>query len=106
MTDPLPRSPFCATLVVDEAITKPDALGAVARTLGTSIRRPGTSRPFVEAEDDAWAEVEIPKFGEAPPLSIDVYSTRSTEHAQTAALALMQRLIVSTGWAIQPMFTP
>ena len=105
MTDPHPDAPFCATLVVDEAITKPDALATVARTLRVPVRRPGTSGAFVALDGDAWAEVDIPKFGEAPPLAIDVYSALSLDAAQTAATALMARLTSATGWRIRPMFT-
>ena len=105
MTDPHPDSPFCATLVVDEAITKPDALASIARTLRIPVQRPGTSGAFVALDGGAWAEVDIPKFGEAPPLAIDVYSALSRDDAETAATALMARLATGTDWAIRPMFT-
>jgi hypothetical protein len=104
VTDLMPRSPHCATLVVDEEITKLDALDAVSDALQTPIQRAGTSSPFVTVGEE-WAEVEIPKFGEAPPLAIDVYSTRSLADAQTSALALMAQLAATTGWVIRPMFT-
>ncbi len=105
MTDPLPRSPHCATLVVDEAVTKPEALATVARASRTQVRGTGTSRPFVALERDAWAEVDIPKFGEAPPLAIDVYSPLSRNDAEAAAADLMTRLASASGWRIRPMFS-
>lgn len=105
MTDPLPHSPHCATLVVDEAVTKPEALAAVARASGTHVRRGGTSRPYVALEGDAWAEVDVPKFGEAPPLAIDVYSPLSREEAEAVATELMARLSSAAGWRIQPKFS-
>jgi hypothetical protein len=104
VTDSMPASPHCATLVVDEAITKLDALEVIAQTAHSPVRRPGTSRPFIALAGDAWAEIEIPKFGEAPPLAIDVYSSASLADAQASARALMARLTVSTGWTIRPMF--
>ena len=104
MTDPLPQSPYSATLVVHEAITKLDALDAMAAALKVAIQRPGTSRPFVSVGEGEWAEIEIPKFGEAPPLSIDVYSVSSRADAEARALALMGQLATSTGWTIRPMF--
>lgn len=103
MADPTPPLPSSATLVVHEAITKLEALDAMAAALQVPIQRPGTSRPFVVVGEDSWAEVEIPKFGEAPPLSIDVYSANSAD-AEARALALMPLLASSTGWAISPMF--
>lgn len=104
MTDPMPASPHCATLVVDEAITKLDALAAISRTLGAPVQRPGTSRPFITVGEDAWAEIEIPKFGEAPPLAVDVYSTTSLADAEASALALMAELAAAMDWTIRPMF--
>ena len=104
MADPTSPSPYAATLVVDEAITKLDALDAIAKTLNVSIQRPGTSRPFVRVGEDAWAEIDIPKFGEAPPLSIDVYSASSVADAEARALTLMAELAASTAWVMRPMF--
>lgn len=104
MADPTPPLPSSATLVVHEAITKLEALDAMAAALQVPIQRPGTSRPFVVVGEDSWAEVEIPKFGEAPPLSIDVYSANNAADAEARALALMAVLAASTGWAIRPMF--
>jgi hypothetical protein len=104
MADPTSPSPFCATLVVDEAITKLEALDAIAEVLRESVQHPGTRRPFIRVGEDAWAEIEIPKFGEAPPLSIDVYSGNSVADAEARALALQARLTASTSWVIRPMF--
>jgi hypothetical protein len=104
MTDPLPSSPSCATLVVDEAITKPEALAAIAGAVGVPIERPRSAEPFVALREGAWAEVDIPKFGEAPPLAIDVYSVNGMPDAEASALALMARLAAATGWAVRPMF--
>jgi hypothetical protein len=105
VTDPMPSSPHCATLVVDEAITKLDALYTIAATLRVPIQRAGTRSPFIAVGNGAWAEIEIPKFGEAPPLAIDVYSANSRADAAKSALALMARLTAATGWVIRPMFT-
>ena len=104
VTDSMPASPHCATLVVDEAITKLEALEVIARALRSPVRRPGTSRPFVALTGGAWAEIEIPKFGEAPPLAIDVYCTTSLPHAEAGALELMAELTAATAWEIRPMF--
>lgn len=104
MTDPTSASAHCATLVVDEAITKLDALDVISATLGVPIQGQGSSTPTIAVADRAWAQIEIPKFGEAPPLAIDVYSTESGAGARAAALGLMARLRASTDWAIRPMF--
>lgn len=104
MTDPLPSPAHCATLVVDEAITKLEALEAISRTLGAPVQRPGTTRPFIAVGASTWVEIEIPKFGEAPPLALDVYSATGVAEAQAAALDIMDRLRAATPWRISPMF--
>lgn len=104
MTTPLPPDAHRATLVVAEAITKLEALDAIARAVDRPIQQPRTARPFVALDGDARAEIEIPKFGEAPPLAIDVFSARSREHAESSALSLMALLAGSTSWRITPMF--
>ena len=113
MLDPLrqllrrPDQPaeYCATIVVMSAVTKLDALAIVALAVDRPVERQRTMRPFVPLADQAWVEIEIPKFGEPPPLAIDVYSTVSDDHARLQALTLMSRLEQYTGWSIRPDFT-
>jgi hypothetical protein len=117
MLDPLrqllrrPDQPaeYCATIVVMSAVTKLDALAIVALAVDRPVERQRTMRPFVPLvgaarEVTAWVEIEIPKFGEPPPLAIDVYSTVSDDHARLQALTLMARLEQHTGWSIRPDF--
>jgi len=117
MLDPLrqklrrPDQPaeYCATIVVMSAVTTVDALAIVALAVDRRVEQQKTMRPFVlldgaQRGDGAWAEIEIPKFGEPPPLAIDVYSTVSDAHARLQALTLMARLESHTGWSIRPDF--
>jgi hypothetical protein len=101
-----PTSPveYCATIVVKSAVTKLDALTIVALAVDAPVQRQRTTRPYVQLAEGAWAEIEIPKFGEPPPLAIDVYSTVSDEHARLQALTLMATLESYTGWGIRPDF--
>ena len=101
---------YCATIVVRSAVTKLDALAIVALAVDAPVQQQRTTRPYVElgAPIDgrgAWVEIEIPKFGEPPPLAIDVYSTVSDDHARLQALTLMATLEGYTGWSIRPDFT-
>jgi hypothetical protein len=118
MLDPLrqllrrPDQPaeYCATIVVMSAVTKLDALAIVALAVDRPVERQRTMRPFVPLDEPrdgraAWVEIEIPKFGEPPPLAIDVYSTVSDDHARLQALTLMAQLEQYTGWSIRPDFT-
>lgn len=95
---------YCATIVVQSPVTKLDALSIVALAVDTAVENQRTMRPFVPLDEGAWVEIEIPKFGEPPPLAIDVYSTVSHDHAALQALTLMARLEEYTGWTIRPDF--
>jgi len=95
---------YCATIVVQSPVTKLDALSIVALAVDTAVENQRTMRPFVPLAEGAWVEIEIPKFGEPPPLAIDVYSRVSHDHAALQALTLMGRLEEYTGWSIRPDF--
>lgn len=100
---------YCATIVIMSAVTKLDALAIVSLAVDRPVERQRTMRPFVRLDEPrdgrgAWVEIEIPKFGEPPPLAIDVYSTVSDDHARLQALTLMGRLEQYTGWNIRPDF--
>lgn len=95
---------WCATIVVRSPVTKIDALAIVALAVDSPVREARTMRPYIELEGGARAEIEIPKFGEPPPLAIDVYSTVGHEHAVLEALSLMAALEQYTGWSIRPDF--
>jgi len=95
---------YCATIVVRSAVTKLDALAIVALAVDAPVQQQRTTRPYVELAYGAWVEIEIPKFGEPPPLAIDVYSTVSDDHARLQALTLMATLEAYTGWSIRPDF--
>ncbi|MGN6503662.1 MAG: hypothetical protein ACTHKX_12280 [Pseudolysinimonas sp.] len=95
---------FAATLVLRRAVTKPDALAMIALVLDRPVEGAGSARPRISLGDTVWAEVEIPKFGEPPPLAIDVYSTLSEDQARLEALRLAARLEEQAGWMAVPDF--
>ena len=41
------------------------------------VEHPGSASPRVSLAPGAWAEVQIPKFGDPPPLAVDVCSDAS-----------------------------
>lgn len=97
-------APHLATLVVQDAVTKLEALTVVALAADSAVDGAGTSRPVIRLSPTAWAEIDIPKFGEPPPLAIDVYSTLHASDARRQALALASALAEDTGWSIVPKF--
>ena len=95
---------YCATIVVMSAVNKLDALAIVALATDSLVDGQQTPRPWIPFGDNAWIEIEIPKFGEPPPLAIDVYSALSDEHAKLSALTLITTLEANTPWRARPDF--
>lgn len=93
-----------ATLVVQVAANKIDALAVISLAVDSPVLAVGSARPRIELGGGAWAEVEIPKFGEPPPLAIDVSSPLGLDHAQLSALALAAALERQAGWSVYPDF--
>lgn len=95
---------YAATLVVPVALSRVDALAVVALARDESVEGIGSARPRVQLGGGAWVEVEIPKFGDPPPVALDVYSIRSDDHARLEALRLAADLERVAGWSIHPDF--
>lgn len=92
--------PFVLPLVVDIAVSKLDALDVIAFVCDGAVEHAGTAYPRVGLAANAWAEVEIPKFGDPPPLVIDVCSDASLAlpRAERDRLAAgLERV----GWAVR-----
>lgn len=92
---------FAATLVADTATTKLDALAIIARAAGGTITDAGTPRVAIALPSGARAVIEIPKFGEPPPLTVDVFSDESLTEARAQADALRQSIAAATGWEVR-----
>jgi hypothetical protein len=91
---------FIATIVVHEAITKREALERVAVVAGTFVQEQNSAEPFVALPDGSRVNIEVPKFGEAPPMAIDVSSTVSIARARVDAAGLQALLEEATQWSI------
>jgi len=89
------------TIVVDMPVTKIDALDVIAFAADGAVDDAGTSHPRVWLAPNAWAEVEIPKFADPPPLAIDVYSDVSGAIAWAQARRLHEAL-ERYGWTLSP----
>lgn len=91
------------SLIVDAAITRLEALDAIARAARSTVVEPGTSTAHVLLLDGAVAAVDVPKFGEAPPLAIDVTAPGEAQ-SHTAADALLTDLGRVTDWSITRLY--
>ena len=88
------------TLVVDLPITKLDALEVIAFVSDGVVENPGTAFPRVHVGKNAWAEVQIPRFADPPPVAIDVCSDASLEVAHVEAARLADALH-GVGWIVR-----
>ncbi|ANG86406.1 hypothetical protein [Microbacterium aurantiacum] len=102
---PEPAAPgtAVATVVVSDAVTKVDALQTLSVLTDARIVGERTASPPVPLADGAWAEIEIPKFGEAPPLAIDVHAADEAV-ARAQARAVIALLRDGAGWTVHGMF--
>ena len=89
-----------ATLVADIHATKPEALGIIAAALDAPVQGAHTASAFVPLPHGGRVEVDIPKFGEAPPLAIDVHDPRGAAEARAAAQSLLELLAGATAWPL------
>jgi hypothetical protein len=93
-------APFVVTFVVDMPITKIDALEVIAFVSDGAVEHAGTAYPRVPLGRSVWAEVQIPRFADPPPLAVDVCSDASTEVARVAAIRLATAL-ERVGWTVR-----
>lgn len=89
-----------ATIVADTHATKPEALAVIAATLDAPVQGAHTAHAFVALPHGGRVEVEIPKFGEAPPLAIDIHDPRGAVEARAAAQSLLDLLADATAWPL------
>lgn len=95
-----PSGPFAVTIVVDLPITKLDALDVIAFVADSEVEHAGTAYPRVGLEPGVWAEVQIPRFADPPPLAVEVCSDVSETRARRAAERLV-RALEAVGWTIR-----
>lgn len=93
--------PYVVTLVVDVPVAKLDALEVIAFVADSRVEHAGTAYPRVPLEPNVWAEVQIPKFADPPPLAIDVCSDASRAVVDAAA-ARLSAALVWVGWRVRP----
>lgn len=83
---------FLATVVWHHTVNKLEALDAVAEALQVPITDFGTESARIVLSAGVWIHIEIPKFGEPPPVAIDVWSSQSREQALEWAQVVIERL--------------
>ena len=92
--------PYVVTLIVDLPVTKLDALDVIAFAADSSVEHAGTAHPRVGLAPNVWAEVQIPKFADPPPIAIDV----CTDVSRAVALQHGRRLaaaLAGMAWSVR-----
>jgi len=89
-----------ASIVADIHLTKPEALAVIAATLDAPVQGARTATAFVGLPQGGWVDVEVPKFGEAPPLTLDVHDPRGQAEARASAQSLLDLLNDIAGWPV------
>lgn len=95
---------YLAALVCHESLTKRDALRQLRASLGYALRNADSANPVLTLSSSSWLTIEIPKFGEAPPLTLDVWSSESRDDAEAHALELSSQIAENLGWHVVPDF--
>ncbi len=93
-----------ATLVAANAVDKLAALTVISLAVDSPIRDAATSRPHIVIADGVWVQIDIPKFGEPPPVAIDVHAVAGVAAAEGHALELMRVLRTATAWSLSAAF--
>lgn len=88
---------YLATLVLQHALNKLEAYEMIASAVSSKIIGEGTSSPQIPLSRTAYVQVEIPKFGEPPPVAIDVWSLVSVQDARSQAVSLSKQIEKMTG---------
>ena len=60
------------TLVADVYVSKTEALDALSALLGEPVDNADPSHAVIRVDDDVVVSIEVPKFGEDLPLTIDL----------------------------------
>lgn len=94
----LRESPATATLVAADAVDKLAALATISRIVAAPVSGAGTAAPKIPLADGVWVQIEIPKFGEPPPLAIDVHAAAGSPVAREHAERLLALLSDHTPW--------
>lgn len=96
----LREAPATVTIVAADAVDKLAALATISRVVGAPVNGAGTAAPKIALADGVWVQIEIPKFGEPPPLAIDVHATAGAAAAREHAERLLALLHDHTSWGL------
>lgn len=87
------------SLVTDVFLSKRDALDALSQSLQLPIRDAGSADPWLQLERGVGLHIEVPKFGEDLPLTLDL-SGEDSAQLEAVTEALTESLASLLGWTL------
>jgi hypothetical protein len=87
------------TLVTDVFVSKREALGTLSGLIGASVNYSDPANATITLTDDVVLSIEVPKFGEDLPLTLDLTGRREGD-VQQAADDLITRLGRELSWSV------
>ena len=88
------------TLVGDVYVSKTEALRALSDLLGTPINETDPSNAVLDIEGGVVLSIEVPKFGEDLPLTLDVSGLHQPEVSRVSK-DVIKTVAEGLGWTIQ-----
>ena len=90
------------TLVADVYVSKSEALSTLSELLGIPIRNTDPSNSVLDLDGGVVLTIDIPKFGEDLPLTIDLTADDAAALAATAQ-KLVEKTSSALGWTLSPV---
>ena len=88
------------TLVGDVYVSKTEALRALSELLGTPINDTDPSNAVLDIEGGVVLSIEVPKFGEDLPLTLDLTGSEEVEVSRVTD-ALTDSVAEALGWTLR-----
>lgn len=85
------------SLVTPVFMSKAEALAVLSEKLGVESLIHDPANVTLQLRDGAWISIEVPKFGEDLPLTLDVHHSAAEELAQIVA-ELQENLRTLLAW--------
>ena len=87
------------SLVTDVFLSKREALSLLSETLRLPVRDADSAEPWLALEPGVSLHIEVPKFGEDLPLTLDLNGNHH-EQVQSASDSLADTLVQTLGWSV------
>jgi hypothetical protein len=86
------------SLVTKVYLSKKEALDALSQSLQLAIQDAGSADPWLQLERGVGLHIEVPKFGEDLPLTLDITGDHR-DQVEAVSHALQQNLDSLLGWS-------